>query len=334
MMIQFGAPVQYWYHAVRYPVMLQNRTITTALNLKDTPYGLWHGVKPNLNHFHPFGCPAHRHLRKAKRNGKFEQASSPGVLIGRSDENCNYEVLDSETNKIHSSHNVTFQPMVLPLGTEDDATLNWDFYDEDVTLKQDKVLDEPANYDAVKFTELDEDDYFMNLARRKATLADQPKQLLESEENNDLPEEEVQVEEDPIPPIPEPEPRRSLRDRRPVDRYTPQGKACNKADNHHTECHEAMKSRAKPKSYRMAMKSKDAKVWPEACDKDMKNNMDIGVWEIVDLPKNSLVVGGRWHFKLKLNPNGSINKHKARYFAKGYTQTEGVDSTFSAWILF
>lgn len=86
-----------------------------------------------------------------------------------------------------------------------------------------------------------------------------------------------------------------------------------------------MKSRAEPKSYKMAMKSADAKAWREACDKEMRSIKDMGVWEIVDRPQNSPVVGGRWHFKLKLNPDGSINKHKARYVAKGYTQTEGVD---------
>lgn len=49
MMVQSGAPIQYWYHAVRYAVMLQNRTITTALGLKDSPYGVWHGRKPSLD---------------------------------------------------------------------------------------------------------------------------------------------------------------------------------------------------------------------------------------------------------------------------------------------
>ena len=73
------------------------------------------------------------------------------------------------------------------------------------------------------------------------------------------------------------------------------------------------------------MKSKDAKEWRAACDKEMKSIMEMGVWEIVDRPKNAPVVGGRWHFKLKLNPDGSTNKHKARYIAKGYTQTKGVD---------
>lgn len=53
----------------------------------------------------------------------------------------------------------------------------------------------------------------------------------------------------------------------------------------------------------------------------------MGVWDIVDRPTDMPVVGGRWHFKIKLNLDGSIAKFKARYVAKGFTQTEGVDYT-------
>lgn len=97
-MIQSGAPISYWYYAVQYSVMLQNRTITTALELKNTPYDLWHGKKAKLNHFYPFGCLAYRHVRKAKRDGKFEQVARASILLGRSEENRNFEVLDLETN--------------------------------------------------------------------------------------------------------------------------------------------------------------------------------------------------------------------------------------------
>jgi len=37
------------------------------------------------------------------------------------------------------------------------------------------------------------------------------------------------------------------------------------------------------------------------------------------------VIGVRWVFKTKLNPDGSICKHKARLVVKGYTQQYGVD---------
>lgn len=140
---------------------------------------------------------------------------------------------------------------------------------------------------------------------------------LDEEPPGEVVEETIPVLE--IPPL------RSTRDRRTVDRYLPSGQAIETIVNCLPSATEAMKPRAEPKSYRMAMKMPDAKQWKEACDKEIKNIMDMGVCKIVDRPTNFPVVAGRWHFKLKLNPNGTIHKYKARYVAKGFTQTEGVD---------
>ena len=38
-------------------------------------------------------------------------------------------------------------------------------------------------------------------------------------------------------------------------------------------------------------------------------------------------MGCRWVFRLKKNPNGSVNRYKARLIAKGYLQTLGFDFT-------
>ncbi|KAL0367107.1 UNVERIFIED_CONTAM: Retrovirus-related Pol polyprotein from transposon RE1, partial [Sesamum radiatum] len=38
-----------------------------------------------------------------------------------------------------------------------------------------------------------------------------------------------------------------------------------------------------------------------------------------------IAIDSRWLFKLELNPNGSIQRHKVHLVAKGYNQVEGVD---------
>lgn len=50
-------------------------------------------------------------------------------------------------------------------------------------------------------------------------------------------------------------------------------------------------------------------------------------WKLVDKPENKQVIGVKWVYRLKLNPNGSINKYKARLVVKGYSQQPGVDFT-------
>jgi hypothetical protein len=48
-------------------------------------------------------------------------------------------------------------------------------------------------------------------------------------------------------------------------------------------------------------------------------------WEVVERPKNRPVVSSTWAFKIKRYPDGSMRKLKARFCARGYEQTEGVD---------
>ena len=53
-------------------------------------------------------------------------------------------------------------------------------------------------------------------------------------------------------------------------------------------------------------------------------------WDLVDLPKGKKLVGYKWVFTVRVNPDGSIARLKARLVAKGYAQTYGVDySEFS-----
>jgi hypothetical protein len=49
------------------------------------------------------------------------------------------------------------------------------------------------------------------------------------------------------------------------------------------------------------------------------------VWEIVPRPKNKDVVSFKWLYKIKHVVDGSIEKHKARFVARGFSQKEGID---------
>ncbi|KAL0446351.1 UNVERIFIED_CONTAM: Retrovirus-related Pol polyprotein from transposon RE1 [Sesamum latifolium] len=48
-------------------------------------------------------------------------------------------------------------------------------------------------------------------------------------------------------------------------------------------------------------------------------------WEVVDLPEGKKAIGSKWVFKLKLKPDGTVDRYKARLVAKGYNQVEGED---------
>lgn len=45
----------------------------------------------------------------------------------------------------------------------------------------------------------------------------------------------------------------------------------------------------------------------------------------MERPQHKKVIGVKWIFLTKLNPEGSINKNKTRLVMKGYAQVWGVD---------
>ena len=53
----------------------------------------------------------------------------------------------------------------------------------------------------------------------------------------------------------------------------------------------------------------------------MKND----VLEVVRRPEDRSVVGSRWIYKIEHGAGGNIEKFKARFVAKGFSQKEGVD---------
>ena len=42
-------------------------------------------------------------------------------------------------------------------------------------------------------------------------------------------------------------------------------------------------------------------------------------------PEGKIIVSSKWIFKIKHAPDGSIEKYKARFVAKGFSQKEGID---------
>lgn len=48
-------------------------------------------------------------------------------------------------------------------------------------------------------------------------------------------------------------------------------------------------------------------------------------WEIVPLPAGKKVVGYKWVFTVKQNPDRKVERYKARLVAKCYSQMYGID---------
>ncbi|KAL0451419.1 UNVERIFIED_CONTAM: Retrovirus-related Pol polyprotein from transposon RE1 [Sesamum latifolium] len=71
----------------------------------------------------------------------------------------------------------------------------------------------------------------------------------------------------------------------------------------------------------------ESPLWKTAMEDELNMIDQNDTWSFDDRPENHQVIGTKCVFKLKLNPEGSINKHKARLVVKGYSQQQGIDFT-------
>jgi hypothetical protein len=65
--------------------------------------------------------------------------------------------------------------------------------------------------------------------------------------------------------------------------------------------------------------------WRTAAEYELDKFQLLGVWEPINPYKGVQVLGVRWVFTSKQHPDGTVDKFRARYVAKGFNQTPGVD---------
>ncbi|KAK4394243.1 Retrovirus-related Pol polyprotein from transposon RE1 [Sesamum angolense] len=76
---------------------------------------------------------------------------------------------------------------------------------------------------------------------------------------------------------------------------------------------------------RCYVQAKGCLEWEQIMNEEIAALEQNQTWEVVDLPPGKRAIGSKWVYKVKLRPDGSIDRYKARLVAKGYNQVEGVD---------
>src|SRR5690606_7294810 len=87
----------------------------------------------------------------------------------------------------------------------------------------------------------------------------------------------------------------------------------------------AVLSALEPQTFRQAQRSSNWDEWKVSMEEEMDSILENDVWEVVDRPANRKIVDGKWVYKLKHLSDGTLERFKARYCAKGYSQEQGID---------
>ena len=75
----------------------------------------------------------------------------------------------------------------------------------------------------------------------------------------------------------------------------------------------------------------EKQVWRDAMQEEYQSIMKNDVWDVVPRPERKSVVTSKWIYKIKHAADGSIEKYKARFVARGFSQKEGIgyEETFT-----
>jgi hypothetical protein len=124
------------------------------------------------------------------------------------------------------------------------------------------------------------------------------------DDESDSTEEHESKEEDPHTPVL----RRSVRERRQPERYTPSDFCSNFALSITDD---------DPRIVREAVDSEDGKLWKKAMDEEMAALDKNEAWDLVELSTGRNPIGNKWVFKKKLNAKGKSGEIQSSISSKG-----------------
>ena len=78
----------------------------------------------------------------------------------------------------------------------------------------------------------------------------------------------------------------------------------------------------KPSSFEEAVEDP---AWVDAMVEEYDSIVINNAWEIVPRSEGKSVVGSRWIYKVKQAADRSVEKYKAIFFSRGFSQIEGID---------
>jgi transposase InsO family protein len=291
-----------WGEALQIAAYVLNRSSSRTRGYK-TPYELWTGNRPSVEHFRVFGNVAYAHVPKEKRT-KLEPKSIKTIFVGYCLDSKAYWLWDNKKRRIIISRDVIFDEYSLPSQATTDAFSGL------------------FSLQSVSSTASSNHNSGISESSHEIPVPDSPRGDSDQDEDNSGHKGDTS--------LPEPEPRplspRPVRMRgaptRFKDYYVP-----------HTFAGivSSMRIPEDPENYAAAMRSPEAMEWQQAMAAEYESLMKNGTWRLVPLPRDRKAVACKWVYRVKTNSDGSVAKFKARLVTKEFIQTQGVDydQTFS-----
>jgi hypothetical protein len=181
---------------IKYAMEILNRTPTEALGWK-SPYEVVFGNKPDLSHFHSYGCKAFVLNKKIPRAEKLQSRAFIGYLVGIDSRNI-YRIWLPRQNKIVRTRDVVFQEDEFYKADTREEVDDEVIHVIEIPDSQPRLEDSDDESDDEEATPSDEEEIFNNIAIQpivKPTSSMHPEK--QPEKQSDHPENRYLTPESP-----------------------------------------------------------------------------------------------------------------------------------------
>ena len=357
MLIDSGLPTFLWKEAIRFSMWIRNRTTTHHLDGR-TPCEVLYGVKPEIGGIHLWGS---RVWVRSLTAGKLDPRGREGRFVGYDAESKGCRIYWTDSRTIGVERNLIFEdrPMdnELIFLPESSVTKN-----RPKVAQTAQPTPEAPRADTDTFPSdnpLPSPDEIVNDTENATAIPESPTPAADTPKPD-----ESQLEVHNINPHarrsmrvrkPSPYVRRILageddggtakgKSRLPKGLQAPTGLAAIEEEEEE-ESKSPIRFTSEIRSIESAMaveiedgisdddpktlvEAKERPDWPEwekAMEEELALMKKYDVWDEVDEPEDTNIVGSRWVFRIKRDSNGKILKYRARLVAQGFTQMYGVD---------
>ena len=306
-------PPNMWSEALKTAVYILNRA--PSKSVPKTPFELWNGWKPSLNHVHIWGCQVEVRVYNPHER-KLDPRTVSGFFIGYAEKSKGYRFYcPSHTHKVVEARNARF--------LEDYNTNESRSHKVVIEEVQDSTLSgrgvEPGGHIPTMAQQLP-----IQITTYEGAITDPPIQNSHEEVvSESVIQEPQQVVQTAPQSLDQSDLRRSSRVRKsaiPSDYVV-----------YLQETDYMSGLNQDPISFSEAMSRTDSEKWSDAMKDELNSMANNQVWDLVELPEGFRAVGCKWVYKTKTDASGNIERYKARLVAKGFLQKEGIDyhDTFS-----
>ena len=301
---------QFWAEALISAVYLYNRTPHSALDYK-SPYEVRYNKKPDINNVKIWGSIAYNQIEKAK---KLDIRAKPNILIGYG--NNQYKLMDLNTKRVFWSRDVVILEGVFLYNWETN-TQNKPQTEVFIDLNQEELdtvnTDKLIRHTSFRGANTDNNKDIINQQHHECDIP------LSNNEDNTSNDELAINEPNSLQKYDIRSHTNTNYDNNSLDDLSDDELAFSTIQDSNIA--------SDPITYKQAINSYNANKWQKAMEKEINDLKSQNTWSIVNLPKDKNIIKGRWVYKTKLNKDGTIDKYKARWVAKGFQQIYGIDFT-------